>query len=94
MPTALRGARSPLPPAHEDDRDDLFVDPDYSEWDGVDETFETGTGVDARASQQRVGQPPPVDEPRSPESLLDVMKRCSGALCWADSLLEEQTPKT
>ena len=93
-PAEQRGARSPLPPAHEDDGDDLFIDPDYSQWDGIDETFETATGQDAGTSQRQEGQPPPVDEPRSPESLLDLMKRHGGALCWADSLLEKQTPKT
>ena len=83
------GARTqPSPAAEEDDRQ-LFIDSDNSEWDCIDEPFETDEEEAADAHQEEPWTAP-VDVQKTPNSLLDVLERWSGILCRADELSEEK----
>ena len=65
------------------------MDPDNSEWDCIDEPFETDDEVAADTCQD-VPQTALADEQMMPNSLLEVMERWSGILCRADELSEEK----
>jgi len=92
-----QGARTQPSPAVEEDDSHLFIDPDNSEWDCIDEPFDTDdeaateAGTDAVEKSLRTS---PADEQSNPSSLLDVMKRWSGILCRADELLKEKGTPT
>ena len=83
------GTRTQPSPAAEEDDGQLFIDPDNSEWDCIDEPFETDDEVAADALRD-APRTAPADEQKIPHSLLEVMERWSGILCRADELSEEK----
>ena len=88
-PPVKAGARTQPSPAAEENDSQLFMDPDNSEWDCIDEPFETDDEVAADTCQD-VPQTALADEQMMPNSLLEVMERWSGILCRADELSEEK----
>lgn len=83
------GARIRPSPAAKEDDSQLFIDPNNSEWDCIDEPFETDDEAAADARHD-IARTAPADEQKTPNSLLDVMERWSGILCRADELSEEK----
>ena len=61
------GARTRPSPAAEEDDSQLFIDPDNSEWDCIDEPFETDDIV-AAAAHQDAPRTAPADEQKTPNS--------------------------